>query len=205
MKFCACACNHKGPDCAHCKDEKNQYSKVVQRESFGGDALEKFATQNSEADFAAAGKTAVTLLGNVEKNPEEAKYRKLNLTNPKLQAALLRFNGAVELMMAAGFVKVRETLVLPTETDLDGLISTAAQLRHRLDALQESERKLRTAELAARQAEVTALKKAQDEQREMYLRRKEAAERKGWCFQSNVHAAHTARQKEGDNCVTRPA
>ena len=52
-----------------------------------------------------AAKVLKKLLGNVIKRPAEAKYRTINLSNNKIKASVVSVRGAVEVLLAAGFVR----------------------------------------------------------------------------------------------------
>ena len=45
----------------------------------------------------------VRIFDNVLKNPSEPKFRKLRLSNPALHGALVETEGALELLLSAGF------------------------------------------------------------------------------------------------------
>lgn len=91
--------------------------------------------RSAQAGAGAAG-TLYRLLRNVASWPQETKYRKLRLSNPKIQAAVVDIDGALELLQACGFQMVFEGgqgaegdqsgeegyLVLPLEAPLRALV-----------------------------------------------------------------------------------
>jgi len=78
----------------------------------------------------------IRLLSNIIQNPEDAKYRRIRLTNPKIKTAVVDVDGALELLLACGFQIVTEaeegdaggaTLVLESGDPLD-LLQNAVTL-----------------------------------------------------------------------------
>lgn len=53
-----------------------------------------------------AGEILLKLLGNVQRNPDNIKYRSVKLSNPKIESKLLVANGAFEILFSAGFEEV---------------------------------------------------------------------------------------------------
>nr|ABX80203.1 unknown [Prorocentrum minimum] len=64
------------------------------------------------------------LLGNVVRNPGEAKFRSIKRGNAAIKAKVLDCPGGVGLLLAAGFVEEPEVYVLPESAPLD-LVQTA--------------------------------------------------------------------------------
>mmetsp|Transcript_49150 Transcript_49150/g.114948 ORF Transcript_49150/g.114948 Transcript_49150/m.114948 type:complete len:629 (-) Transcript_49150:75-1961(-) len=56
-------------------------------------------------------KIVTTLLQNLVKEPDNAKYRSVRLSNAKIQAAVVEVSEAMELMLACGFSKQEDQLV----------------------------------------------------------------------------------------------
>ena len=57
-----------------------------------------------------AAEILLKLLGNVQRNPDNIKYRSVKLSNPKIESKLLVANGAFEILFSAGFEEVIKTL-----------------------------------------------------------------------------------------------
>lgn len=81
----------------------------------------------------------IRLLSNIIQNPEDAKYRRIRLTNPKIKTAVVDVDGALELLLACGFQIVTEaeeegaggaTLVLESGDPLDLLQNAVTLLQN---------------------------------------------------------------------------
>mmetsp|Transcript_37387 Transcript_37387/g.81691 ORF Transcript_37387/g.81691 Transcript_37387/m.81691 type:complete len:318 (-) Transcript_37387:117-1070(-) len=73
------------------------------------------------AAVAAAKDTLVVLLGNVVKNPGDAKFRTIKRGNPKVHEKIGRHPECVAMLKAAGFVESAETWDLPMSAPLQQL------------------------------------------------------------------------------------
>lgn len=68
--------------------------------------------------FEAASQILVKLLGNVINNPTSLTYRKVKLSNKRIETQLLPANGAFEILFSAGFEEGDDCLILPfSESD----------------------------------------------------------------------------------------
>ena len=83
---------------------------------------------SATADWAAARDTLAKLLGNVWASPLEAKFRRLNPSNEKLNASLLRHPGALDCLLACGWTRQADALLLPDSVPLDALRCLLARL-----------------------------------------------------------------------------
>mmetsp|Transcript_46264 Transcript_46264/g.100581 ORF Transcript_46264/g.100581 Transcript_46264/m.100581 type:complete len:203 (+) Transcript_46264:62-670(+) len=79
--------------------------------------------------------TLLKLLGNILANPSVDKYRHLKTTNATLQAKVFAVPGALEFLLAAGFVQADgESLEMPSGSSAaDALTAAVASLRHQAD------------------------------------------------------------------------
>eukprot|EP00668_Euglena_longa_P029892 GGOE01037272.1.p1 GENE.GGOE01037272.1~~GGOE01037272.1.p1 ORF type:complete len:670 (-),score=161.46 GGOE01037272.1:148-2136(-) len=77
-------------------------------------------------------KTLATLLGNLAHHPEEEKYCRVRLANPKIATALAGVPGAVAVLQAIGFTTFGEHLEVPREDR----IAAAGRAQHALGLLQ---------------------------------------------------------------------
>lgn len=130
-------------------------------------------------DFDAAYSVLGKILSNIVASPEEAKYRKLRVTNAKI-AAMLATSGVRAVLIGAGFIEQGEFLVLAPEASTEGVQAAidglAAQAADRVQG-----------EAARKAAEQAARKESQDKENEERKRMKagildDAAARKepGW-------------------------
>lgn len=62
----------------------------------------------SQPACAATAEVIARLLGNILAHPRDAKFRRLRLTNPRIQEAVVDVSGGLELLLACGFEVVFE-------------------------------------------------------------------------------------------------
>lgn len=91
----------------------------------------KQSHKEDDAKVKRAFQTLLTYIGNVAKNPDEEKFRKIRLSNPSFQERVGRLNGGVQFLELCGFVKDEsgEFLFLPRDkVDMLILNSAGAEL-----------------------------------------------------------------------------
>ncbi|GMN63916.1 hypothetical protein TIFTF001_032980 [Ficus carica] len=73
--------------------------------------------KDDDARVKKAFQTLLTYIGNVAKNPDEEKFRKIRLTNPSFQERVGALKGGIEFLELCGFEKIEggEFLFLPRE------------------------------------------------------------------------------------------
>ncbi|KAL0481672.1 thioredoxin [Acrasis kona] len=83
--------------------------------------------------------TLCSILGNIVKFPNEAKFRRMKKTNQKVADRILKYNSATLLLQKVGFVTPKEEaefLVLPNNFDADlieaALLEVQSQITHKL-------------------------------------------------------------------------
>ncbi|GLJ47744.1 hypothetical protein SUGI_1008380 [Cryptomeria japonica] len=83
--------------------------------------------KDDDAKVKRAFQTLLTFVGNVVKNPDEEKYRKIRLTNPSFQERVGSFKGAIEFLELCGFVKdeIGEFLILSRDKVNMPILNTA--------------------------------------------------------------------------------
>ncbi|RLN68272.1 hypothetical protein BBJ29_000851 [Phytophthora kernoviae] len=83
------------------KDEAKQAAAKIsnKRTAFRGDG-------NDPPRAISAAETLIKMLGNVVKNPQEEKFRKIRLSNAAIQSKLVAVPGAVDILTEAGFSKL---------------------------------------------------------------------------------------------------
>ncbi|XP_027337098.1 UBX domain-containing protein 1-like [Abrus precatorius] len=74
--------------------------------------------------------TLLVYVGNVAKNPQEEKYRKIRLSNPLFQDRVGSLNGGVEFLELCGFERMGDFLCLPHEKVDTSLLNSAGFLLH---------------------------------------------------------------------------
>ncbi|XP_073219535.1 uncharacterized protein [Cicer arietinum] len=72
--------------------------------------------------------TLLVYVGNVVKNPNEEKYRKIRLSNPLFQDRVGSLNGGVEFLELCGFERMDDFLYLPSEKVDMELLSSAGSV-----------------------------------------------------------------------------
>ena len=93
-------------------------------------ALRTFATANPFSTLEESGRVLSTLLSNLARE-DTPKFRRVNLTNAKIKAAVLGAAGAREVLIAAGFSAVEDGSAL--EMTGDGASARAAAASAALD------------------------------------------------------------------------
>ena len=93
-------------------------------------ALRTFATANPFSTLEESGRVLSTLLSNLARE-DTPKFRRVNLTNAKIKAAVLGAAGACEVLIAAGFLAVEDGSAL--EMTGDGASARAAAASAALD------------------------------------------------------------------------
>lgn len=91
----------------------------------------KQSHKEDDAKVKRAFQTLLTYVGNVAKNPDEEKFRKIRLSNPSFQERVGSLNGGVQFLELCGFVKDEsaEILFLPRDkVDMPILNSAGAEL-----------------------------------------------------------------------------
>ncbi|RVW67641.1 hypothetical protein CK203_063061 [Vitis vinifera] len=73
--------------------------------------------KDEDAKVKRAFHTLLTYIGNVAKNPDEEKFRKIRLTNPSFQERVSGLKGGIEFLELCGFEKIEggEFLFLPRD------------------------------------------------------------------------------------------
>ncbi|WVZ75324.1 hypothetical protein U9M48_023391 [Paspalum notatum var. saurae] len=93
------------------------------------DCLRNLKQQNKEDDAKVkrAFQTLLTYIGNVAKNPDEEKFRKIRLTNATFQERVGSLNGGIEFLELCGFEKLEgnEFLFLAREKVDKAILNTA--------------------------------------------------------------------------------
>ena len=69
-------------------------------------ALTLMSEKNHPGIMQTSAEHLITILGNIESNPAEKKYRKLKLTNRMVAEKVLPAKGAKPLLLAVGFAQV---------------------------------------------------------------------------------------------------
>ena len=87
------------------------------------EALAKLHAGDAAA-AAAASALLVKIFANLIKSPGNEKYRRLRTTNPKIEAAIVRVAGALDVLLAAGFAQSGEWLEIGGD---DATVLAAAQ------------------------------------------------------------------------------
>jgi len=104
---------------------------------------------NGKHDFATCAETLSKMLNNVIANPSEAKFRKINKSNPNFVAKVYSIKGAPELLLLVGFREEAGFLVLGDSADLAPLQCAVDELSTLIASRQEREEKKRKADAAA--------------------------------------------------------
>ncbi|WOL11392.1 caldesmon [Canna indica] len=87
--------------------------------------------KDEDAKVKRAFQTLLTYIGNVAKNPNEEKFRKIRITNPTFQDRVGSLNGGIEFLELCGFEKLEdgEFLLLPRDkVDMAILNSAGSEL-----------------------------------------------------------------------------
>ncbi|XP_040993637.1 LOW QUALITY PROTEIN: chromatin assembly factor 1 subunit A [Juglans microcarpa x Juglans regia] len=87
--------------------------------------------KDDDAKVKRAFQTLLTFVGNVARNPDEEKFRKIRLGNPSFQERVGAFSGGIEFLELCGFEKIEggEFLFLPRDkVDMAVLNSAGAEL-----------------------------------------------------------------------------
>lgn len=85
----------------------------------------KRSHQGEDARVRRAFQTLIIYVGNVAKNPNEEKYRKIRLSNPLFQDRVGSLNGGVEFLELCGFERTGDFLYLPHEKVDMALLNSA--------------------------------------------------------------------------------
>ena len=88
-------------------------------------ALRTFATANPFSTLEESGRVLSTLLSNLARE-DTPKFRRVNLTNAKIKAAVLGAAGACEVLIAAGFLAVEDGSALEMTGDSASARAAAA-------------------------------------------------------------------------------
>eukprot|EP00931_Biecheleriopsis_adriatica_P107484 TRINITY_DN81828_c0_g1_i1.p1 TRINITY_DN81828_c0_g1~~TRINITY_DN81828_c0_g1_i1.p1 ORF type:complete len:243 (+),score=69.84 TRINITY_DN81828_c0_g1_i1:38-766(+) len=118
------------------------------------------------ADYSECTSTMTKMLKNVLENPEEEKFRKVRLSNPKFSSKVYSMRGAPEFFRLVGFKDSIEEgfIILPADADLSllqqGVDALAAQAVARVEA---EDKKKKEDEEKARAAQKEREKKKQQE------------------------------------------
>ena len=78
---------------------------------------------NEEKAFLDAKEILLKLIGNILRDSQNIKYRRVKLTNPKIESLLLNANGAFEILFSMGFEEDSDALILPLSASLEVLRS----------------------------------------------------------------------------------
>jgi len=136
--------------------------------AYAGYAPTKYAAEKTPLDKVLAvvqEPASLTMLGTLTRNvaqaPRDEKFRRVRLTNPKIAAALVDVNGAVDVMLHLGWIhEGEEFLVLPSTVQLT--MAHARAVEAAKEALEAAAKAAAKARLAAR----TAAKKPLDPAKE---------------------------------------
>lgn len=90
------------------------------------------------------------LLANIQKSPEEQKYRKIKASNPKI-AEMLAVQGIKAILTGAGFVQEGEFFTLPADANLDCVAAALEGLAAQAADRQGADTARKEAEAAKRQ------------------------------------------------------
>jgi len=103
-------------------------------------------------------KTISTLTRNIAQNPREDKYRKIRLTNAKINQLIMESTGALGVLQVMGWVEGDEEgfLVLPNNVQMSMAIVRA--IDEALVILEKAQLKAQKARMAARNAKSDPLK-----------------------------------------------
>merc|ERR1712070_101035 len=123
----------------------------------------------------------VKLLGNLSGSPNEAKYRSVRLNNPKISAAIVSVQGALDVLKAAGFMEEEEMLVFPPEASVTSVEEVLKQVQ--LSIASRAAGKQSKVDRAADRARQTyveeqAKKKAENDRRKAQIKSKIEGARK---------------------------
>merc|ERR1712070_371069 len=123
----------------------------------------------------------VKLLGNLSANPNEAKYRSVRLSNPKISAAIVSVQGALDILKAAGFVEEGDAVVFPSTGSMASVEEALAQVQLSIASRAAGKQsKVDRAADRARQAYVDeqTKKKEENERRKALIKSKIAGNKK---------------------------
>ena len=74
--------------------------------------------ENTKEVFGEAKNILGRLLSNIIREPENIKYRKIRMNNPKIENLLLNTSGAFDVLFSVGFEENDENLILPLATPM---------------------------------------------------------------------------------------
>lgn len=68
--------------------------------------------ENTKEGFLKVANALLRILGNVEQNKDEQRYRKVNLAGEFFSENILPFNGGINCLFYAGFMEVSDSLTI---------------------------------------------------------------------------------------------
>jgi len=98
------------------------------------DVVDAIVTQNSEPVARTALTTVLTMVSNVLQAPEEAKFRRIKLSNATVRSKVATALGAIELLHSIGFGASEDVLVMPMDADLDRVVQARQAITSALNS-----------------------------------------------------------------------
>lgn len=126
------------------KDQDNEATSAAAKKKIKADPskidsyIEKVSSYRAGGDGGKCLKILLAYVSNVVNNPDEAKFRTINMENQAFKSKVKPFVGAKPLLMAVGFQKPEgignEVLVLSDDAERDTLAETKTKLEKALEA-----------------------------------------------------------------------
>jgi len=133
--------------------------------------------QNPGSKFDETSGILCKLLGNILANPEDDKYRKIRLSNAKINAAIVQVPGAIDILLAVGFVEDDGHLYISSTTALAAVQDALTQIQS--VATQRAAKVAAQADNACSQRMAEAAKnKAENDRRKAAIKAKIAGNKK---------------------------
>ena len=76
-------------------------------------SIVKKLTDNDPKTFQDAKEILLKLINNILRDPQNVKFRRIRLSNPKVESMLLNANGAFDILFSIGFEEDTDALILP--------------------------------------------------------------------------------------------
>ena len=70
-------------------------------------------SDNDHKSFQDAKEILLKLINNILRDPQNVKFRRIRLSNPKVESMLLNANGAFDILFSIGFEEDTDALILP--------------------------------------------------------------------------------------------
>ena len=84
-------------------------------------SIVKKLCDNDPKTFQDAKEILIKLINNILRDPQNVKYRRIRLSNPKVESMLLNANGAFEILFSVGFEEDTDALILPLSASIEVL------------------------------------------------------------------------------------